>query len=238
MTFQVQEDRLAMSQRERDVLKVLQSVVDGKRTQAEAARLLDLSSRQVRRLQRKLEAHGDGCLIHGLRGRASNRGYDAKFRTKVLRAYRQRYSDFGPTLASEKRADEKLIVCPETLRTWLLAEGLWQRQRKRDPHRSRRPCRSCFGELVQMDAAIHNWLEGRGEEMVADFSIWGKMRTFLFGPDSAPIWSCSLLPGRLKVSCLTVKEVRPCPSSSDVCGRWGARSSGWFVRSPSECATS
>jgi DNA-binding Lrp family transcriptional regulator len=166
MTIEVQEDRIAMSQRERDVLKVLQSVVDGKRTQAEAARLLDLSSRQVRRLQRKLEAHGDGCLIHGLRGRASNHGYDVKFRTKVLRVYRQRYSDFGPTLASEKLADEKLIVCPETLRTWLLAEGLWQRQRKRDPHRSRRPRRSCFGELVQMDASIHNWLEGRGEEMI------------------------------------------------------------------------
>ena len=166
MTIQVQEDRIAMSQRERDVLKVLQSVVEGKRSQAEAARLLDLSSRQVRRLQRKLEAHGDGSLIHGLLGRPSNRGYDAKFRAKVLRTYRRRYSDFGPTLASEKLADEELLVCPETLRGWLLAEGLWQRQRKRDPHRSRRPRRSCFGELVQMDASIHNWLEGRGEEVV------------------------------------------------------------------------
>jgi Helix-turn-helix domain len=167
MTIQVQEgDRIAMSQRERDVLKVLQSVIDGKRTQAEAARLLDLSGRQVRRLQRKLEAQGDGCLVHGLRGRASNHGYDAAFRTKVLLAYQRRYSDFGPTLASEKLAEEKLTVCPETLRCWLLDAGLWQRQRKRDPHRSRRPRRSCFGELVQMDASIHDWLEGRGEEVL------------------------------------------------------------------------
>jgi hypothetical protein len=161
-----EEDRIAMSQRERDVLKVIQSVVDGKRSQAEAARLLRLSSRQVRRLQRKIEAHGDAALVHGLRGQPSNHRYDAVFRAKVLRAYRRRYSGFGPTFACEKLAEEGLIVAVETLRCWLLAEGLWERRRQRDPHRSRRPRRSCFGELVQLDASIHDWLEGRGEELV------------------------------------------------------------------------
>jgi hypothetical protein len=160
------EDRIAMSQRERDVLKVVQSVVDGKRSQAEAARLLRLSSRQVRRLQRKLEAKGDASLVHGLRGQPSNHRYDTAFRAKVLRAYRRRYSGFGPTFACEKLAEEKLIVSPETLRCWLLAEGLWQRQRRRDTHRQRRPRRACFGELVQMDTSLHEWLEGRGEQMV------------------------------------------------------------------------
>jgi hypothetical protein len=161
-----EEDRVAMSQRERDVLKVIQSVVDGKRSQAEAARLLDLSSRQVRRLQRRLVERGDASLVHGLRGRPSNRRHDETFRAKVVRAYKRRYGDFGPTLASEKLADEGMTVCPETLRGWLLQAGLWERRRKRDPHRRRRPRRSCFGELVQMDASIHDWLEGRGEEMV------------------------------------------------------------------------
>jgi Helix-turn-helix domain len=160
------EDRIAMSQRERDVLKVIQGVVDGKRSQAEAAVLLRLSSRQVRRLQRKLESQGDGALVHGLRGKPSNHRCDTVFRTKVLRAYRRRYSDFGPTFACEKLAEENLIVSAETLRSWLLAEGLWQRQRRRDTHRQRRPRRACFGELVQMDTSLHDWLEGRGEEMV------------------------------------------------------------------------
>ena len=166
MTTDVQPDRVAMVQRERDVLKVMQGVIEGKRTQAEAARLLRRSVRQVRRLQRKLETGNDGALVHGLRGRPSNHRADAEVRRRVLRAYRQSYRDFGPTLAAEKLAAEGLAVGVETLRRWLLADGLWERKRQRDPHRSRRPRRECFGELVQMDASIHDWLEGRGEAAV------------------------------------------------------------------------
>lgn len=158
--------RVEMSQRERDVLKVMQPVLDGERTQAEAARLLRLSARQVRRIQHKLRAGGDAALVHGLRGKPSNHRRDPALRRGVLKAYRARYPDFGPTLAAEKLAAEGLHVGAETLRRWLLAEGLWERRRHRDPHRSRRPRRSCFGELVQMDASIHDWLEGRGEEVV------------------------------------------------------------------------
>jgi Helix-turn-helix domain len=158
--------RVAMSQRERDVLKVMQPVLDGKRTQAEAARLLRLSIRQVRRIQQKLEGGGDTALVHGLRGKPSNHRHKPALRNKVLKAYQQRYRDFGPTFACEKLAQDGLEVGVETLRRWLLAEGLWERRRQRDPHRSRRPRRDCFGELVQMDASIHDWLEGRGETIV------------------------------------------------------------------------
>lgn len=159
-------DRITMSQKERDVLKIMHAVLRGERTQAEAARLLDKSIRQVRRIQRRLQADGDAALVHGLRGKPSNHQPDASFRQAVLAAYRQRYADFGPTFASEKLAEQGLHVGAQTLRRWLIAEGLWQRQRRRDVHRSRRPRRSCFGELVQMDASIHDWLEGRGEEVV------------------------------------------------------------------------
>src|SRR3954447_2288094 len=79
-------DRIAMSQRERDVLKIMAPVLQGQRTQAEAARLLGLSVRQVRRLQRKLEQGGDAALLHGLRGQPSNRRLDPSLRQKVLAA--------------------------------------------------------------------------------------------------------------------------------------------------------
>jgi hypothetical protein len=159
-------NRVAMSQRERDVLKAMQPVLEGKRTQAQAARLLGLSVRQVRRIQRKLEAGGDTKLVHALRGKPSNHRHESAFKKKVIRAYRKKYPDFGPTFACEKLAQEGLEVGVETLRRWLLEEGLWQRRRTRDPHRSRRPRRDCFGELIQMDASIHDWLEGRGQTIV------------------------------------------------------------------------
>jgi hypothetical protein len=159
-------DRIAMSQRERDRLKILQSVRDGKRTQVEAARLLDLTTRQVRRLLRQLEKRGDDALVHGLRGKPSNRRLDPKLRQKALRTYRRQFADFGPTHASEKLAELDLDVSADTLRRWLVAEGLWQPRHRRDPHRARRPRRTCFGELVQMDTSIHDWTEGRGEPMV------------------------------------------------------------------------
>jgi transposase len=166
MPIDVATDRITMSQRERDLLKIMAPVLQGKRTQAEAARLAQLSVRQVRRLQRKLEQQGDGALVHGLRGQPSNRRLDARQRQQILTTYRQRFADFGPTFACEKLAEMGLDVSPDTLRRWLIAEGLWQRRRRREPHRSRRPRRACFGELVQIDASIHEWLEGRGEAMV------------------------------------------------------------------------
>jgi hypothetical protein len=159
-------DRMAMSQRERDRLRVLRSVLDGQRTQVEAARLLRLTPRHVRRLLQRLHHGGDAALVHGLRGQPSNHRKDAQLKRRVLRVYRQDYPDFGPTFAAEKLAERGLEVSPDTLRRWLLAEGLWQPQRRREQHRSRRPRRSCFGELVQMDTSIHDWTEGRGEDMV------------------------------------------------------------------------
>ena len=166
MSVDVATDRIAMSQRERDLLKIMAPLLQGKRTQAEAARLADLSVRQIRRLQRRLEQCGDAALVHGLRGQPSNRRVDALRRQQILLTYRERFADFGPTFACEKLAELGLAVSPDTLRRWLIAEGLWQRRRHREPHRSRRPRRACFGELVQIDASIHDWLEGRGETMV------------------------------------------------------------------------
>ena len=99
------KDRIAMSQRERDRLRILHELQKGQLRQVKAAELLRLSVRQVRRLQERLAERGDASLVHGLRGRASNRSCDAVLRKRVLSAYRKKYADFGPTFASEKLAD-------------------------------------------------------------------------------------------------------------------------------------
>ena len=159
-------DRIEMSQRERDVLKVMALVLEGKRTQAEAGRLLKRSVRQVRRIQRRLEEDRDRGVVHTLRGRPSNHRTQPQVRQQVVAAYRARYGGFGPTMAAEKLAAEGWGVCDETLRHWLLEAGLWQRKRRRDQHRQRRERRECWGELVQADGSHHDWLEGRGPWMV------------------------------------------------------------------------
>jgi transposase InsO family protein len=159
----MEKDRILMSQRERDVLKVMSLVVSGKRTQVEAARLLKRSERQVRRIQRRVEESGDAGVVHGLRGRGSNNGTSKATRARAVSLYRRHYLGFGPTLACEKLAEEhELVLSVETLRQVLLSEGLWVRQRHRDKHRQRRERRSCLGEMVQADASTHDWLEGRG----------------------------------------------------------------------------
>ena len=159
-------ERIGMSQRERDVVKVMSSVLEGQRTQAEAGRLLGRCERQVRRIRRRMEKEGDAGVIHRLRGRPSNRRIKTALRSQAVSICRKDLAGFGPTLAAEKLAERGLAVCSETLRGWLLAEGLWQRRRRRDRHRSRRVRKDCFGEMVQMDTSIHDWLEGRGEAMV------------------------------------------------------------------------
>jgi len=156
-----ESELLALSVRDRDVLKVMAGVLTRDRTQVEAARLLELSERQVRRIQRRLEKQGDPGLVHRLRGKPGNRRIDPGCKKRVLAIYQEDLPDFDPTHASEKLALRGLPVRPETLRLWLLAAGLWKRKRRRDCHRTRRERRACRGELVQMDASEHKWLEDR-----------------------------------------------------------------------------
>jgi transposase len=160
-----------MSQRDRDTLAVLRPVLDGVRSQAEAARLLGKSTRQVRRMVARLKDEGDAGLIHKLRDRPSNRRMKATTKCNILSFYKEHLQDFGPTLAAETLAEQGLQIGVETLRRWLTAEGLWQPGPRRDTHRSRRPRRACFGELIQLDASIHDWTEGRGEAMALSAMI-------------------------------------------------------------------
>lgn len=163
----MEKERLELNRRDREMLKVLDAVARGDCTQESAGRLLQISSRQVRRLLRRLEREGDKAVIHGLRGRASNRRLDQSLRKACLRRYRESYSDFGPTFAAEQLARrDNLQVSDETLRRWLIAESLWKARREGCRHRAHRMRRLCLGELVQADGSEHDWLEGRGPRMV------------------------------------------------------------------------
>jgi transposase len=155
--------RTGLSGRELNRVEVLGRVKAGNLKLVEAAELLSLSYRQTKRLWRRYRRGGAKAMQHRSCGRESNRGYGKKLRQRVLKRYRERYGDFGPTLAAEHLAEEGLKVSAETLRRWLRASGQ-QAMRKRQPYRQRRERREHFGELVQLDGSFHLWLEERGGE--------------------------------------------------------------------------
>lgn len=192
---------LRMSQKERDRIRVLEDVIRGRLKQGEAAKVLGISTRQVRRIVKRYKKDGDQGLVHGLRGRQSNRKIGGEVKKTALQQLRKQYRGFGPTLASEKLLERQSIcVSRETVRQWMMAEGLWVSRKKRVKHHSWRPRRSCFGELVQMDSSIHDWFEGRGEEawlisMIDDATSRPYMRFF---PDDSTETNMAALKGYIR----------------------------------------
>jgi hypothetical protein len=161
-------ERIAMSQEERDWLDWLKRAKEGQVTQKWAAEKMGVSDRWVRRLLAEMKEKGDAVVVHGLRGRPSNRRIDEKIRKRALEIVKSpEWHDFKPTFASEQLAKRHQIeVSKETVRQWMMAEGIWQsRGRKVKEVHQWRPRRSHYGELVQWDTSDHDWLEGRGERV-------------------------------------------------------------------------
>lgn len=160
---------LTLSQKDRDRLVILRQVHQGEISVAGGARRAHLSTRQLRRLLRRFEREGDAVVIHGLRGRSSNRSLKPELREKAMAMARQElYRDFGPTLLSEHLARDPEIgsVAAPTLRLWMIEEGLWKAKPQGKRHRKKRERRAACGELVLMDTSIHAWLEDRSSEEI------------------------------------------------------------------------
>src|ERR1700682_5465392 len=159
----METERIALSQQERDRLRVLHEVKQKHLTQVEAAQRLKVTDRHVRRMLIRMGERGDGGIVHGLRGQPSNRTLAASLEQKILARVRHRYADFGPTLAAEHLAKDGLPVSRETLRKWMIREMLWRPRRKRvNAVHVWRERRACFGELVMQDSSPFRWLEDRG----------------------------------------------------------------------------
>jgi transposase len=155
---------VTMSREEFSRLQVMIDVADGRMSVDEATGLLGVGRRQAYRLLGAFRDRGPEGLISHKRGRRSNRAYGAAFRKAVLWMVRERYHDFGPTLAAEKLAQDGLHIGVETLRQWMIAEGIWVRRKERKRVHQPRPRRDCIGELIQIDGSEHWWFEERGPQ--------------------------------------------------------------------------
>jgi transposase len=160
----VDGDVVAMSAKERERTHVIRQVAEGKLRQQRAAELLGVGVRQVKRLVAMYRSRGDRGLVSGRRGKPSNNRLAAGVVARIEAALRDRYADFGATLACEKLAEHEGIgVSAETVRQIQVRLGLWHPKRRRGKRvfqiRERRPR---FGELIQVDGSHHDWFEGRG----------------------------------------------------------------------------
>lgn len=155
-----------MSQKEATRAQILGLVDEQKISQLEAAKRLNITPRQIRRLIKRYHAEGLPGLISKKRGQSSNRQVDEATKATVIELIGTHYRDFGPTLAMEKLSEKHGIkLSVETVRQLMIAAGYWRAKKGSKicthPMRERR---EQWGELIQIDGSPHDWFEGRSEK--------------------------------------------------------------------------
>ena len=161
------KDIIAMSLREIDRFRIVQGVIQMDLTQVKAAEVLGITDRHIRRLLRRVREKGARGIVHRSRGRASPNRMLKELEERIAGVVEEKYTGFGPTLASEKLFERDGIrISKEKLRQIMMVHGLWQRKRRRRAIHPWRERKDYFGEMVQMDGSHHAWLEGRGPRFV------------------------------------------------------------------------
>ena len=157
---------ITMSLQEVKKYDIVKKTITQELNGSQAAELLNLSTRQVRRLKAKIKNQGAKGLVHGNRGKSGNRSIPDQERQNIINLIRVKYSDFGPLLASEKLAElHHLDRSKSAVRSIMIADGLWQPySKKKETHRSWRERKAGKGELVQYDGSYEHWFEERGEK--------------------------------------------------------------------------
>jgi len=153
-----------MSEKELNRLELVQLVCQRRLSVTAAAKQAGLSRQRMSLLVNTYRRESHIALVSRRRGKPANNSYSESFQAKVCEIVREHYSDFGPTLAAEYLEERDGIkVSRETLRKWMVADGIWttrSARRKRVQQRLQR--RERRGELVQLDGSHHDWFEGRG----------------------------------------------------------------------------
>src|SRR5271157_2206710 len=155
---------LWMSIEERERSHLVRQTREKRLSQRQASERLGIGLRQFKRLVRSWKQQGDVGLVSRQRGQPSNNQLRPGERERIATLLRDKYPDFGPTLAVEKLLErEGIVVSAETVRQLQIARGLWRPKKRRQKRifqlRERRPR---FGELIQIDGSPHAWFEDRG----------------------------------------------------------------------------
>lgn len=177
------DTNITMSLPEVKKYDIIKKVINKELNGSEAAELLDLTVRHIRRLKGRVDNNGIKALIHGNRGKPGNRRLPDKERKKIASLIKQKYPDFGPTLATEKLVELDKIECSRgAVRAIMIAEEIWlPKRKKKETHREWRQRKADKGEMVQYDGSYEHWFEDRGGEICllasiddADSEVWAK----------------------------------------------------------------
>lgn len=167
------DTNITMSLSEVKKYDIINKVINRELNGSEAAGLLNLTARHIRRLKRRVNQYGIKSLIHGNRGKPGNRRLPDQERKRIADLIKQKYPDFGPTLATEKLTELDKVKCSRgAVRSIMIAEEIWQpRRKKKETHRQWRQRKANKGELVQYDGSYEHWFEDRGGEICLLASI-------------------------------------------------------------------
>jgi transposase len=167
------DNYITMSQKEIKKYDIIKKAISKELNGSEAAELLNLTARHIRRLKNKVNQNGIKGLIHGNQGKLSNRRIPDKERQKIVKLIKSKYPDFGPLLASEKLEELHQIQRDKGIvRSIMIAEGIWKpTSKKKEEHREWRQRKASYGEMVQYDGSYENWFEDRGGEICLLASI-------------------------------------------------------------------
>lgn len=170
----MEQKLITMTEKELARYEVIENLINGKIDGTEASKQIRLSVRQTKRLKAAVKENGAKGVIHKNRGKPSNRRIDNNILEKTKKLLKEKYSDFGPTFASEKLEElHKIKMSKETVRIIMISEKLWkpkERRQSKDKHEWRAR-KDNYGEMEQFDGSYHFWLEDRAEEMCLLASI-------------------------------------------------------------------
>jgi len=174
---------ITMSQAEIKKYDIIKKTINKELNATQASKLLNLTTRQIRRLKAKVNEHGIKGLVHGHRGKESNRKMPGEKRQKIVDLINKNYYDFGPLLAAEKLNEvHKIDVGKSAVRTIMIEEKIWKpKQKKKEKYRKWRQRKAHKGEMIQYDGSYEHWLEDRGGEICllaaiddADSEVWAQ----------------------------------------------------------------
>ncbi|MDO8513248.1 MAG: ISNCY family transposase [bacterium] len=154
-----------MSRREIGQINVFEKLKEKQMKQHEAAKILNLSTRQIRRKLKSYRLSGEISLVNKSRGKPSNHRFADEFWTEIITLVKDKYADFGPTFASEKlQENHHILVNHESLRLKMINESLWTFKKRKAQARQMRERKECYGELVQLDGSVHAWFENKASK--------------------------------------------------------------------------